>query len=86
MTDQGRTGDVEKERGVVQEEIADLRRRMDEIKAEVAEDLEKNWPSPWRGEQAMNAKVSSRLSGNTDYQSLLADLRKAEAREAELPD
>ncbi len=85
MTEQGRADDADKERGVVQDEIAGLRRRMDEIKAEVTEDLEKNWPSPWRGGDAVNAKVSARLSGHTDYQSLLADLRKAQAKEKKLP-
>jgi hypothetical protein len=56
-------------------ELEALQARMAEIKAEVTEELIRDWPSVWRNDEMTNAKVTGRLSSHKEYQTLLARQR-----------
>ncbi len=61
-----------------QRELAELRRRMDEIKGELAADVDRQWVSPWRTPETFEVKVSARLSGHAEYRSLVGRVREVE--------
>lgn len=58
------------------EELAAITARMDQIKEEVTADLLATWPSPWKNDSMVNAKVSGRLGSNKAFQVLLARRRE----------
>jgi hypothetical protein len=72
--------DVEAERAALQEEMASLQERMDEIREWVTEELLDTWPSPWKNDSMVKAKVTGRLGSNKEFQAMLAALREAEAK------
>lgn len=59
-----------------EEELAAITARMDQIKEEVTADLLATWPSPWKNDSMVNAKVSGRLGSNKAFQVLLARRRE----------
>lgn len=59
-----------------EEELAAISARMDQIKEEVTADLLATWPSPWKNDSMVNAKVSGRLGSNKAFQVLLARRRE----------
>lgn len=59
-----------------EEELAAINARMNQIKEEVTADLLASWPSPWKNESMVNAKVSGRLGSNKAFQVLLARRRE----------
>lgn len=63
----------------VQGELDALQRRMDEIREEAAQDVDENWTSTWRNPEVFDLKVRTRLSGHSEYQSLLERRRQIEA-------
>lgn len=62
-----------------QEELDAVKTRMAEIKEIVTSELIRDWPSPWKNESMVNAKVTGRLSSNRHFQVLLARCRELEA-------
>lgn len=62
-----------------EEELDAIRAKMAEIKQVVTDELLAEWPSPWRSENMVNAKVTGRLSSHKAYQTLLARTRELEA-------
>lgn len=54
--------------------------KMVEITEAVTEELLRDWPSPWKNESMVNAKVSGRLSSHKAFQTLLARRRELEAQ------
>lgn len=54
-----------------------IRRRMDEIKAEAAADVDKNWGSVYRTKEVFDLKVNSRLAANEEYRALMEKVRAA---------
>lgn len=66
-------------------ELEAVQARMAEIKAQVSEELIRDWPSPWKAEAMVAAKVTGRLGGNKEFQGLLK--RKRELQESlDMPD
>ena len=59
-----------------EEELAAINARMGQIKEEVTADLLATWPSPWKNESMVNAKVSGRLGSHKFFQVLLARRRE----------
>jgi hypothetical protein len=59
-----------------EEELAAINARMDQLKEEVTADLLASWPSPWKNEAMVGAKVSGRLGSNKAFQVLLARRRE----------
>lgn len=66
------------------QELQELRQRMDAIKQEIADEVDRRWVSPWRSEEMFDVKVSARLSSHEEYRSLLGQLREVELVEAAL--
>lgn len=64
--------------GSPQEELAAIIARMDQLKEEVTADLLATWPSPWKNESMVSAKVSGRLGSHKAFQVLLARRRELE--------
>lgn len=73
------TDESNTDRGALQEELAQVASRMEELKVAVTEELIRDWPSPWRNEGMTNAKVTGRLSSNKEYRVLLTRQRELEA-------
>ena len=67
-------------------ELERLRARMDEIKQELATDVDQKWGSPFRTQELFDLKVKTRLSSNDEYRSLQGRVREAEAALAAEPD
>lgn len=63
-----------------EEELEAIDAKMAEIKKDVTEELVRDWPSPWKGEAMVGAKVTGRLSAHKAYQTLLARRRELEAQ------
>lgn len=58
------------------EELAAVNARMAEIKEEVTADLLATWPSPWKNESMVAAKVGGRLGSHKAFQLLLQRRRE----------
>lgn len=66
------------------QELQELRQKMDVIKQEVADEVDRNWTSMWRTDEMFDLKVSATLSSNDEYRSLLGQVQDAERAEAAL--
>lgn len=62
--------------GSPEEELEAINARMDQIKEEVTADLLASWPSPWKNESMVNAKVGGRLGSHKHFQLLLQRRRE----------
>lgn len=62
--------------GSPEEELEAINARMDQIKEEVTADLLATWPSPWKNESMVNAKVGGRLGSHKHFQLLLQRRRE----------
>lgn len=58
--------------------IAALQQRMEELRAATEEEVLKAWQSPWRGPDAVKAKIDSRLASNAEYRTVMAEARDAQ--------
>lgn len=65
--------------GTPQEELDAINARMAEIKETVTSELIRDWPSPWKNDAMVNAKVTGRLGSNKHFQVLLARRRELDA-------
>lgn len=61
------------------EELAAIETRMGQIREEVTTELLATWPSPWKNDAMVNAKVTGRLGSNKAFQVLLARQRELQA-------
>ena len=61
-----------------QEELDAINARMAQIKEDVTAELLASWPSPWKNESMVNAKVGGRLGSHKAFQVLLARRRELE--------
>ena len=61
-----------------EEELAAISARMNQIREEVTADLLATWPSPWKNEAMVGAKVTGRLGSHKFFQILLARKRELE--------
>jgi hypothetical protein len=68
----------------VRAEVADLHKRMEELRAATEEVVLKNWQSPWKGADTVKAKVDARLASNPEFRAAMSRARDAEALEAQL--
>ncbi len=59
-----------------EEELEAINARMLQIKEEVTADLLATWPSPWKNESMVSAKVTGRLGSHKSFQVLLARRRE----------
>lgn len=59
-----------------EEELEAINARMAQIKEEVTADLLATWPSPWKNESMVGAKVTGRLGSHKFFQVLLARRRE----------
>lgn len=59
-----------------EEELEAINARMAQIKEEVTADLLATWPSPWKNDSMVNAKVSGRLGSHKHFQLLLQRRRE----------
>jgi len=59
-----------------EEELEAINSRMAQIKEEVTADLLATWPSPWKNDSMVNAKVSGRLGSHKHFQLLLQRRRE----------
>jgi hypothetical protein len=62
--------------GSPEEELEAINARMNQIKEEVTADLLATWPSPWKNESMVNAKVGGRLGSHKHFQLLLQRRRE----------
>ncbi len=76
--------ELESRQQVAREQLDELREKMDAIRQEVAEDVDRNWTSMWRTTQMFDLKVTTRLASHEEYRSLLGQTRDIEAVEATL--
>lgn len=60
--------------------------RMDEIRDEMAEDVDDKWSSTWRTEEVFEVKIDTRLGSHEEYQRLLQRRRELEEQNPELLD
>lgn len=58
--------------------------RMDEIRGEMAQDVDDKWSSTWRTEDVFQVKIDTRLSSHQEYQRLLQRRRELEEQNPEL--
>ncbi|MEX2587460.1 MAG: hypothetical protein WD602_05630 [Actinomycetota bacterium] len=63
-----------------EEEREAINAKMAEIKEAVTEELIRDWPSPWKSENMVGAKVTGRLSSHKAYQTLMARRRELDAQ------
>lgn len=68
-----------------EEELQAIKVKMSEIKQAVTDELIRDWPSPWKSENMVGAKVTGRLSSHAPYQTLLARQRELEAQLGTVP-
>lgn len=66
------------------EELQELHRRMDAIKQEVADEVDRKWEARGRNPELVDVKVSARLSAHQEYRSLMSRAREAKRVEASL--
>lgn len=59
-----------------EEELAAINTRMAQIKEEVTADLLATWPSPWKNDAMVSAKVGGRLGSHKHFQLLLQRRRE----------
>jgi hypothetical protein len=59
-----------------EEELDAINARMNQIKEEVTADLLATWPSPWKNESMVSAKVGGRLGSHKHFQLLLQRRRE----------
>ena len=76
--------DAHQDLAAVRAEVAALHKRMEELRASTEEEVLKNWQSPWRGADAVRAKVDARLASNGEFRQAMARARDAELKEAQL--
>lgn len=69
---------------LARQERQELRRKMDAIKQEVADDVDRNWSSMWRTDEMFEVQLSARLSAHEEYRSLVGQVRDIEAVETML--
>jgi hypothetical protein len=58
--------------------LGDLKGRMEQMRSDTEEEVLKSWQSPWRGADAVKAKVDARLASNNEYRRILTDARNAQ--------
>lgn len=77
-TDEVSTENVSEELGFSgpEEELEAINARMNQIKEEVTADLLAAWPSPWKNEAMVSAKVGGRLGSHKAFQLLLQRRRE----------
>jgi hypothetical protein len=68
----------------VRAEVAELHKRMEELRATTEQEVLKNWQSPWRGADAVKAKVDARLASNPEFRQVMGRARDAQLKEAQL--
>lgn len=80
-TDDATEGSVSEQLGFSgpEEELEAIIAKMHEIREAVQADLLANWPSPWKGEDMVQAKVTGRLGSHKAFQVLLVRRRELEA-------
>lgn len=61
-----------------EEELKAIIARMDEIREQQTADLLSSWPSPWKNEAMVGAKVTGRLGSHKAFQVLLQRKRELE--------
>jgi hypothetical protein len=55
-----------------------LKGRMEQMRSDTEEEVLKSWQSPWRGADAVKAKVDARLASNAEYRRILTDARNVQ--------
>ena len=80
----GERAEVQGRLDAAQEELQELHRRMDAIKQEVADEVDRKWEARGRTPELFDVKVSARLSAHQEYRSLMSRAREAERVEASL--
>jgi hypothetical protein len=68
--------ELERQLVAADRETDDVRVRMDTIRQAVVNQVESGWSSPWKSPETVDAKVRAWLSGNGEFQALLARQRK----------
>lgn len=76
--------ELETRHELARRQLQELRRKMDAIKQEVADDVHRNWSSMWRTDEMFQVQVSARLSSHEEYRSLVSQVRDVEVVEAAL--
>lgn len=66
------------------EELQEFRRRMDAIKQEVVDEVDRKWEARGRTPELFDVKVNARLAAHQEYRSLMSRTREAERAEASL--
>ncbi|HEU5002968.1 MAG TPA: hypothetical protein VFW71_09345 [Actinomycetota bacterium] len=61
-----------------------LEARMEELRAATEAEVLKAWTSPWRGADAVRAKVDARLASNGEFRTALTKARELTVLEAQL--
>ena len=62
-----------------EQELPELRQRMDVIKQEVAAEVEAKWTTPYRTPEVFDLKVNARLASHAEFRSLQDRVRQGEA-------
>jgi len=52
--------------------------QLDALRRTVADEVDRNWTSPWKSPDTVDAKVRARLAGHPQYQALRARKRELE--------
>ena len=52
--------------------------QLDAVRRAVADEVDRNWTSPWKSPDTVDAKVRARLAGHPEYQALRARKRELE--------
>lgn len=66
------------------EELQEFNRRMDAIKQEVVDEVDRKWEARGRTPELFDVKVNARLAAHEEYRSLMSRAREAERAEASL--
>lgn len=77
VMDSGKEG-IERQLAEADEEIGDVRLRMDKIREAVTKEVDSGWTSPWKSPDTFDVMVRARLSGNGEYQALRTRHRELE--------
>ena len=83
ISDQGEAGEDTTPEGL-RARIASMQERIEELKASTEAEVLKAWQSPWKGADAVKAKVDARLASNPEFRGIMNRLRDAEIALREL--
>ncbi len=77
-------GELEQQLTAADRESDDLRLQLDVIRQAIASEVDRNWTSPWKSPETVDAKLRARLAGHGEYQALRVRRRELDEQRRSL--